>query len=373
MTHPILTVPPVCPMQPMSPVNRPASASYGERGDSSPGSAGPSEGDSADEPLKILHACLSPLPILAAQLEEASKQIEESVVAVCTSFQAISQRAQDAVAGNPMLQAGGKAADSGFESLISETRSTLSKFLERIEQSNQFSSLTAERMQSLDEQIHSVRETLHNIDDVAANARLLALNGQIEAARAGSRGATFAVVAKGTAEMAQHASTSSKMIRDLIEIVATNTSDASTKLQDRVLTDKRESLVSRAEVNRMLDAMASLHDDMQRTISSSQANCESLARDISKAVVLLQFQDAVGQRIAHVIHSLREMYSLYRRHAGGGEALRHEHAQPSASTSDWKKDISRHYTMEEERRVHAASTDHGVLPNENGGSNVELF
>ena len=371
MTPPSLAAQPICPTNPLSSVKRPASD--GAQDHSSPDTARPSEDDSADDFLKVLRACFPSLPILAAQLEEASKQIEKSVVAVCASFQAISQRAQDAVAGNPMLQADGKDAGGGFESLISETRSTLGTFLERIEQSNRFSSLTAERMQGLDERIRSVREALRNIDDVAANARLLALNGQIEAARAGSHGATFAVVAKGTAEMAQHASHSSKMIRDLIEIVATNISDASTKLQERVVTDNREAIASRTEVNQMLDSMASLHDGMQQTISSSQSNCESLARDISKAVVSLQFQDAVGQRIDHVIRSLKQMHSLYRGHANSGKASQPDRGQSTASTSDWKNDMSRHYTMEAERKVLATDTDHGVLPNEDGVCNVELF
>jgi methyl-accepting chemotaxis protein len=183
---------------------------------------------------------------------------------------------------------------------------------------------------------------------------------------------TFSIVAKETADMAQHAAASSKTIRQLIETVATNIDKASVELQDRAATDNRDALASRAEVNKMLDSIAALHEEMQRTISASKANSESLARDISKAVVTLQFQDTVGQRIAHVIHALKGMHASFQRCMENPEASQVAEGTPPAAGNDWKEGMSQQYTMESERRVLAACTGKDVVQSDND-SNVELF
>jgi methyl-accepting chemotaxis protein len=340
-------------------------------------SARASQDDATTRFGTVLHACLQSLPILASQLDEATRQIEQAVVEVCENFRAISQRAQEAVAGNPLLHAEVRQENTGqsmgFEGLISKTRTMLSDFLQRMEQNNQFSGQTVERMQSFEQQIRSVRETLYGMDNVASNARLLALNGQIEAARAGRQGATFAIVAKGTAEMAQHAADFSKTIRGLIDGVATNIKDASTKLQDRTTADNREATARRIDVNRMLDSMAAVHEEMQQTISASKASSESLACDISQAVVAMQFQDAVGQRIGHVIRSLQEMHALYLQYINYGDVPRSSTGQSSSQTEHWTKDMAKHYTMEVERAVLATNLQQDVPQDEGGNCNVELF
>jgi len=342
-----------------------------------PAATSPASAAVAESLSREVQSFLQLLPVLATQLEEVSRQIEESVVAVCENFQAMSQKAQEAVAANRLLGAaesgpGGKA-DGGVESLIAGTRTTLGNLLQRIEQSNRFSRLTAERMQSVEEQIGSVQETLQSIDQVAASARLLALNGQIEAARAGAHGVTFAIVAQETASMAEHAGESSRTIRKLIETAATNINEASQNLQRQATTDSRDVVASRAEVNQMLDSMTTLNVEMQRALTSTRVNSESLANDISRSVMTLQFQDTVGQRIAHVVHSLRELHAAYQRQqADVAEPESNSRGRP-ASAAHFAQDLSRMYTMESERRVLAQCLQQSVVPTNADDSNVELF
>jgi methyl-accepting chemotaxis protein len=336
-----------------------------------PGAADELPDNAGQQRCADLSSVLPLLPVLAAQLQEVSQQIEQSVVAVCTNFQAMSQRAREAVSSSALLERGPKGArreEAGFESLLTKTRSTLGTLLQRIEQHGELSSRTADGMQNVEVQMASVQDTLHGIDEVASSARLLALNGQIEAARAGAHGATFAVVAKETASMADHAARSSKTIRALVEAAAANINEATARLHERVAADGRDTASSRSEVEQTLDSLAALHHDMQQTLAASQANSEALARDISHAVISLQFQDTVGQRIAHVVQSLSEIHCLLQRHVQTGAA-----ADGAGAPRDGAHAMSQLYTMESERRVLAECLSGGACDAAADDSNVELF
>jgi hypothetical protein len=173
--------------------------------------------------------------------------------------------------------------------------------------------------------------------------------------------------------MAQHAAESSKTIRKLIESVECGIDQASAELQGRAATDGREVNASRTEVNQMLDSLADLNEQMRQTISASRLNSESLARDISQAVTMLQFQDTVGQRIAHVVQSLREIHTSFARHLENvGEPPAGE-SKRLTSGRDWQADMARHYTMESERKVLAGAATGSSKQAVNEGNNVELF
>jgi methyl-accepting chemotaxis protein len=319
-----------------------------------------------------LRASLSVLPVVAAQLREVSKHVEESVVKVCENFHEMIQRARQATSQVPMI--GKDSVDRenvetvGIDQLISGTRGTMADLLERIERTSGFTGTMVDRLNAVEHQIEELNETLCDIDTVASKSGLLALNGQLEAARAGEQGAAFAIVATETAKMAVHAVASSKKIRKMIQSVSQSISGASAELKDRAATDIREAALSRKEVDTSLDTMASLHDDMQNTLERSNANAEQLARNISEAVVALQFQDAVSQRIEHVVHALLEMHDEFQKRLDGNE-----NDSSTTSAEDWASRMAKKYTMASEHRVLAS---HRLAQDEipvDSGNNVELF
>lgn len=319
--------------------------------------------------LGELHASLPALPVLAHQLKEVTRQIESAVVQVCESFQDMAARAR-AAAQVPLA---GASSDNrgpqsgGIEGLIEGTRETMSDLLRRIEQTSEFSSFTVDRMETMEQQIGSLQNTLRDVDEVASNARVLALNGQLEAARAGEHGKAFSVVATETAKMAIHAVESSRTIRDRIEQVATTISGAAKDLRGRASADTEEAMRSRQQVNAALDRMVTLHDDMQQAIAQSRRNSDQLARDISAAVVAMQFQDTVSQRIGHVVRILEELHgTLHSQLAGAGPAV-------EAHGPNWAERMAQSYTMDSERRVLAGDARQGPSSDSDLGDNVELF
>lgn len=317
-----------------------------------------------------LNSCLPLFPILATQLREAVHQIEQGVVQVGESFDGMAQRAREAVA---QISPGASGADSdgtcaGISQLIANTRETMGRLLQRIEQTCELSGATVQRMLQIEQQIHGLNSTLKEIDSVASNARLLALNGQIEAARAGKHGAAFAIVATETAKMAVHAVGASKTIRTMINALAKEIGMASQDLRERASADAEEAAQSRTEVTHALDCMATLHEGMQETILVARDNSQRLARDISQAVVAMQFQDAVSQRVGHVINTLEEIHGTLQSKLDPNGTEPCSHAE-----QDWARRMAQQYTMASEHNALAAHVAVAADDAQDLGNNVELF
>jgi methyl-accepting chemotaxis protein len=322
--------------------------------------------------LNALQSCIPVLPVLATQLQEVAQQVEQAVVGVCGNFQGMAARARKAASRVPLMKDasdnGSSSGSDGINSLISGTRQTMGSLLQRVEQTSTFSSLAVERMQAVESQIGGLDRILCDIDEIAAQSRLLALNGQIEAARLGDRGAAFAVVATETAKMAKHAMASSKTIRKTTETVSAGIGGTSKELRERAAADTREAALSRDEVNHALDAMSALHEEMQRTIEQAELESSQLARDISAAVMAMQFQDTVSQRIGHVIHTLQEMHGVFESQMGPGGA-----AASLAPAQDWASRMAGRYTMAAEHEVLAGHANRAVNCGQDPGNNIELF
>ena len=173
--------------------------------------------------------------------------------------------------------------------------------------------------------------------------------------------------------MALHAAASSKAIHELVRDVAASIGGTLAELQDRAAMDNREAAASRAEVDRMLDAMAAMNAETQQTIAAARRDSQLLAKEISAAVTTMQFQDTVSQRIAHVVQSLKEMHSAFQRHVEGSNGVSPQQEQSSSAGHDWIGSMSRHYTMASEHEALAACERPEVGPASDENSNVELF
>ena len=327
---------------------------------------------SATDLLDTLRSCLPVLPVLVAQLQEVVHHVEEAVVGVCGNFQDMAARARQLAKQEPLSKGpsddGRNANADGVDGLISSTRQTMGMLLQRVEQTSSFSTRAVQRMETIEERMGDLDKMLREMDSVATQARLLALNGQIEAARLGTQGAAFDIVATETAKMADKAMTSSKTIRKTTQMVATNINGTSKELRERAVADTRDATLSRDEVDQTLDAMTALHTQMQQTIQQSKLDSDQLARDISSAVMAMQFQDAVSQRISHVVHSLEEMARILqsRLAESGVDAS-------SSAAAEWAHRMAAEYTMASEHEVLAAHVGGGTNGAQDLGNDIELF
>lgn len=316
------------------------------------------------------------LPQLATQLQQTSAQIEEAVTGVCGAFQSMVTRAQASVASAESIAGAQHEADgAGLLATLQTARSAFDVLLDRLSSAAERARVSADRVHGLKALAVGVEKGISQVDSIAMNVRLLALNAKIEAARDGDRSAGFSVVATEMERCAGQSSDIAESVRTTAQELTTtlrSVADALAQEADRAAADMA---ASRAGIEAALQGVERAHAAISAQLTDAGRMSRDFAREISAAVMALQFQDRVSQRIGHVVEALTDMHdaleSAGRLPANGAlGALAQERRDAVA------KHVNAAHTMAEERQltvVATAATVATVASNEPAAGDVELF
>jgi methyl-accepting chemotaxis protein len=166
-----------------------------------------------------------------------------------------------------------------------------------------------ERVQGMAEEVGSLAPLVKIITSIAQQTSLLALNAEIEAARAGIAGRGFAVVAF---EVRKLAVLSTKAAADISEKIKTTC-----KKVDTEMTAAKDSLKQHEASNAMshlIADLAGMQDQFSKNsrlllevITEVDSNYEESIVRLSQALGHIQFQDVMRQRMEHVQDALMQM------------------------------------------------------------------
>ncbi len=163
-------------------------------------------------------------------------------------------------------------------------------------------------------------------------ARIVRLNGRLEAARAGVHGAAFNVIANETKNLGVCASETSYSIRKQVQQLDASLKAASRELQACIMMDAETAHKSHELVTRLLDQFSIMHHGMADSLHRTEHLIESLSRDIGRSVIALQFQERVHQRLDHVVEALaalQENLTPFLQQVSVGRA--------AARSNDWRE------------------------------------
>ena len=109
-------------------------------------------------------------------------------------------------------------------------------------------------------------------------------------------------------------------------------------------------------------------EQMQASMHLSKQQAKELSNDVGQIVMALQFQDITRQKLEHIEQALTQM----------GDHLQHlVDGKPDADLQDslsLLKTLEHSYTMDAERRVHAAANGHNVSAHaDDGEDSVTMF
>jgi methyl-accepting chemotaxis protein len=323
--------------------------------------------EDASAGVESLSPYLPQLGTMSKQLRQTSKQIEESVVGVCDSFQGIAIRARATVAravgflGND----GSSSSDKrSFDGLIQECGGTLVRIMDTISETGAVSRRAIERIEQMDKASHQIGAALSQLDEIAKGNRMLALNARIEAAHVGAEGAGFTVVA---VELAAQTFKSRAVTAQVAELAINLRALARSTVEDLQKMNERDAVrveQCKKDVDASLADLKNAHGEMSEMLNAMTADGALLATDIGSAVRGMQFQDRVAQRIAHVVTDLDILQELLARHLRGET----DRDPGNVSFDGPAADVGfSTYTMQEEREVA------GMNAAEACGGDVELF
>jgi methyl-accepting chemotaxis protein len=166
-----------------------------------------------------------------------------------------------------------------------------------------------ERVQNMAMEVSALRPLIKVITSIAQQTSLLALNAEIEAARAGAAGRGFAVVASEVRKLSVQTTQAAADISTKI--------NATTEKVDREMAEATRALdryKSTEEMNTLLAALTEMQSDFSRNsrvllevIAEVDANYAESVNRLSQALGHIQFQDVMRQRMEHVQTALNEM------------------------------------------------------------------
>jgi methyl-accepting chemotaxis protein len=307
----------------------------------------------ATSPLVVeVAAHLSVIPKLNEQLAETSQQVERAVVDVCAHFQSIADKARRGVEATNALVEGGHG--DSFGTLLERMQDTMRAMDRRLTRTADRSLQAIARLEQLEASLSGVFRNLDQIEELATALRLLAINAKIEAVRSGDRGSGFAVVADEMQRAGKESRAIAEQIRDGVAHMTTETSELASLLREGAQSDLASIEASRTQVADTSEALAKNHRTLHTRIVEGAELSHSLAEEISAAVIGLQFQDRVNQRIGHVTHALTQMrdalgHALPAVDDDSGEAREERQALV-------EQRLHETYTMWEERQDEAPSS-----------------
>ncbi len=274
------------------------------------------------------------IPLVCRQLTESAECVERAVTGICGDFQSIADKAIAGVGGT---------AGAGGEDHLAAASGTISRLLGRAEEAHNRLGDTARRVESVEADVQAIQAVARSMDSLTRALKVLSINARIEATRAGDAGRSFAVVAGETGKVAIDAARMNQSIHEMTARLGRGVRESAAEIRERVAEGRRDVEVARAEVEGTLKLLAQTSEGLHDAVAGAAREAAELNQMIGRAVVALQFQDTVSQRVGHVVATLQELKDELARLVPDGVG-----DEPGG---EWRERMSRWFTMAEEHRA----------------------
>ncbi|MEL6107962.1 MAG: methyl-accepting chemotaxis protein [Planctomycetota bacterium] len=306
-----------------------------------------------------VHACLAVIETLEKQILDAANKGTNATDELSGSFGEMAAQAQ-----NVVQQATGAQQEDSVAG-VDQIREVLHELLSQVRETSRFTHHTADKLSDVENDLQDVEDCIGQIEGIANRSRMVSLNGQIEAARAQEHGDGFAVVASETGDLAQNVSYTSQEIRDVVDRMAQSLRRTSEETKKKVREDSAATATCEQRVETMLSNLANYQNELETNLASTKDSSDQLAGAIARAIMTLQFQDAVSQRLMHVTETMSEIRKTI------APILGPETENSKRRHQEWLDHLASGYCVDDERLVLTGQSAADL--EQSHSSNVELF
>ncbi len=294
-------------------------------------------------------AILTVLDIVCEQMNDIAKDVEISVLGVCNGFQGMSTRARSALSkAADALDT--KGDDGGLPAFIHRVRMALATLICRLESSRDLSLTLANQVQEVDERLSLVIRLGEKLVTIAEDSRTSVSHSLGTLRRVPAGRAAADNVLEQVQVITQATSQCGQAICSLVSGLRSITKDNANRARNCAEEDQQTLTNSETVIRNTLELMGASYEKMNESLSSSAAMNRQLNNDIGQAVMSMQFQDRVNQRIEHIVTTIEELASDLR------PLCRNRDPEVVHQiTKLWTDRLAEKSTMEAERRGGSAS------------------
>ena len=249
------------------------------------------------------------IDVMHDQIGDSLAESEREVVKVIEQIGLLNAQAVDKRARiNRSIQSG-KALTERTHQRAESSREVISALEMQLEEQNRELHCNFQRIEGLAGEVRALTPLIKVISSIAQQTSLLALNAEIEAARAGSAGRGFGVVAIEVRKLSvlatKAASDIATKINSTCKRVDTEMAEANASLEQYESNTGMHNLV--AGLTEMQQEFGKNGELLLDVISEVDASYEESINRLSEALGHIQFQDVMRQRMGHVQEALVEM------------------------------------------------------------------
>jgi methyl-accepting chemotaxis protein len=249
------------------------------------------------------------IDVMQNQIGNSLSESEREVAKVIEQISLLNAQASEKRAHIQHSVHSGKALTESTHQRVNSSREVIAALELQLEEQHTEMQANFERIEGLAAEVRALTPMVKVITSIAQQTSLLALNAEIEAARAGSAGRGFAVVA---IEVRKLSVLSTKAAADIAVKISTTC-----KRVDEELAGARLSLEeyeSKAGMQQLVSGLGEMQHEFLKNselllevISEVDASYAETIERLSDALGHIQFQDVMRQRMEHVQVALVEM------------------------------------------------------------------